>query len=76
LDENDGIDQHKIGFASGLGGNWYSRSSQGLLKCQPYSRIGVDATFFVKQSSVFNGNDLGMLGKCEALPTEEVISIL
>ena len=38
--------------------------------------IGVDAIpSFVKQSTVFNGNDLGMLGNIEAVPTEEEISI-
>lgn len=79
LDENGVIDQHKIDLVSRLGGNWYSRSNQGLFEVpKPVSTlgIGVDAIpSFVKQSSVFNGNDLGMLGNVEALPTEEEISI-
>ena len=38
--------------------------------------IGVDSIpEFVKESAVFNGNDLGKLGNVEALPTEEEITI-
>lgn len=79
LDENGAIDQYKIDLVSRLGGNWYSRSNQGLFEVpKPLSTlgIGVDAIpNFVKESSVFNGNDLGMLGNIEALPTMEEVSI-
>ncbi|MGO4904654.1 flavin reductase family protein [Flavobacterium sp. W20_MBD1_R3] len=79
LDENGAIDQYKIDLVSRLGGNWYSRSNQGLFEVpKPLSTlgIGVDAIpNFVKESLVFNGNDLGMLGNIEALPTPEEVSI-
>lgn len=79
LDENGAIDQHKIDLVSRLGGNWYSRSNQGLFEVpKPLSTlgIGVDAIpNFIKESKVFNGNDLGVLGNVEALPTEEEITI-
>ncbi|RTY88074.1 flavin reductase family protein [Flavobacterium sp. RSP15] len=79
LDVNGAIDQYKIDLVSRLGGNWYSRSNQGLFEVpKPLSTlgIGVDAIpNFVKESSVFNGNDLGMLGNIEALPTMEEVSI-
>lgn len=79
LDENGAIDQYKIDLVSRLGGNWYSRSNQGLFEVpKPLSTlgIGVDAIpNFVKESPVFNGNDLGMLGNVEALPTTEEVSI-
>ncbi|RTZ04697.1 flavin reductase family protein [Flavobacterium sp. GSP6] len=79
LDENGAIDQYKIDLVSRLGSNWYSRSNQGLFEVpKPLSTlgIGVDAIpNFVKESSVFNGNDLGMLGNIEALPTMEEVSI-
>lgn len=79
LDENGAIDQYKIDLVSRLGGNWYSRSNQGLFEVpKPLSTlgIGVDAIpNFIKESSVFNGNDLGMLGNVEALPTLEEVSI-
>ena len=38
--------------------------------------IGVDAIpKFIKESTVFNGNDLGKLGNVEALPTTEEVAI-
>ncbi len=79
LDENGAIDQHKIDLVSRLGGNWYSRSNQGLFEVpKPLSTlgIGVDAIpDFIKKSPVFDGNDLGILGNIEALPTKEEVSI-
>ena len=79
LDENGAIDQYKIDLVSRLGGNWYSRSNQGLFEVpKPLSTlgIGVDAIpDFIKESTIFDGNDLGMLGNIEALPTLEEVSI-
>ena len=79
LDKNGAIEQHKIDLGSRVGGNWYSRSNQGLFEVpKPLSTlgIGVDAIpNFIKESKVFNGNDLGVLGNVEALPTEEEITI-
>ncbi|MFV8368466.1 flavin reductase family protein [Flavobacterium sp. LB2R40] len=79
LDENGVIDQYKIDLVSRLGGNWYSRSNQGLFEVpKPLSTlgIGVDAIpSFIKESPIFNGNDLGRLGNIEALPTMEEVSI-
>jgi len=79
LNENGAIDQHKIDLVSRLGANWYSRSNQGLFEVpKPLTTlgIGVDAIpDFVKKSPVFDGNDLGMLGNIEALPTTEEVSI-
>ena len=79
LDENGAIDQYKIDLVSRLGGNWYSRSNQGLFEVpKPLSTLGIGVDSipnFVKESPVFNGNDLGMLGNIEALPTPEEVSI-
>ena len=79
LDEDGAIDQHKIDLVSRLGKNWYSRSNQGLFEVpKPLSTlgIGVDAIpYFIKESTVFDGNDLGILGNIEALPTIEEVSI-
>lgn len=79
LDANGGIDQHKIDLVSRLGGNWYSRSAEGLFEVEkPLTTlgIGVDAIpAFIKKSNVFNGNDLGKLGNTETLPTDEEVSI-
>ena len=79
LDEKGTIDQNKIDLVSRLGGNWYSRSNQGLFEVEKplvTLGIGVDAIpDFIKKSTVFDGNDLGKLGNVEALPTEEEITI-
>jgi len=79
LDDNGVIDPVKIDLVSRLGGNWYSRANAGLFEVEkPLATlgIGVDAIpDFVKESTVFNGNDLGKLGNVEALPTEEEITI-
>lgn len=79
LDENGTIDQHKIDLVSRMGGNWYSRANMGMFEVEkPISTlgIGVDAIpVHIKESAVFNGNDLGKLGNIEAFPSEEEISI-
>lgn len=79
LDADGTIDPMKIDLVSRLGGNWYSRANQGLFEVEkPLATlgIGVDAIpEFVKESPVFNGNDLGKLGNVEALPTNEEITI-
>jgi len=79
LDANGNIDQHKIDLVSRLGGNWYSRSSDGLFEVEkPLTTLGVGVDAipdFVKASTIFNGNDLGKLGNTETLPTSEEIDI-
>lgn len=79
LDVNGAIDQYKIDLVSRLGGNWYSRSNQGLFEVpKPLSTLGIGVDvipFHVKESHIFDGNDLGKLGNIEALPTPEEVSI-
>ena len=79
LADTGAIDQHKIDQVSRLGGNWYSRANMGLFEVEkPLTTlgIGVDAIpQFVKDSPVFDGNDLGKFGNVESLPTEEEIDI-
>lgn len=79
LDANGGIDQHKIDLVARCGGNWYSRANSGLFEVEkPLSTmgIGVDAIpEFIKKSTVFSGNDLGILGNVESIPNEEEITI-
>lgn len=78
LDENGVIDQHKIDLVSRMGGNWYSRANQGLFEVpKPLVTLGIGVDVipeFIKKSGEFSGNDLGMLGNIEVLPTEEEIS--
>jgi flavin reductase (DIM6/NTAB) family NADH-FMN oxidoreductase RutF len=79
LDANGAIDQYKIDLVSRMGGNWYSRANQGLFEVpKPLTTLGIgvdEIPDFVKESPVFNGNDLGMLGNVEALPTAAEIEV-
>ncbi len=79
LDENQNIDQRKIDLVSRMGGNWYSRANNGLFEVpKPLTTLGIGVDQipdFIKESTVFNGNDLGMLGNIESLPTTEEIDI-
>ncbi|MCF8319691.1 MAG: flavin reductase family protein [Flavobacterium sp.] len=79
LDENGNIDPVKIDLVSRMGGNWYSRANQGLFEvAKPITTLGIGVDQipnFVKESAIFDGNDLGKLGNIEALPTTEEINI-
>jgi len=76
--DNDGkIDPVKIDTVSRLGGNWYSRAKAGLFEVEKPIRtlgIGVDVLpESIRSSKILTGNDLGMLGNVEKLPTVEEI---
>ena len=79
LDENGNIDPFKIDLVSRMGGNWYSRANQGLFEvAKPLTTLGIGVDQipnFVKENSIFDGNDLGKLGNIESLPTTEEINI-
>lgn len=69
------IDQHKIDLVARLGGNWYARASgDALFEVEKPLRtrgIGVDnIPPRIRNSYVFDGNDLGMLGNVDTLPAE------
>jgi len=79
--DNDGkIDPIKIDTVSRLGGNWYSRAKAGLFEVEKPIRtlgIGVDVLpESIRSSKILTGNDLGMLGNVEKLPTVEEILVL
>jgi flavin reductase (DIM6/NTAB) family NADH-FMN oxidoreductase RutF len=78
LDDNGSIDQHKIDLVSRMGGNWYSRANMGMFEVpKPLVTLGIgvdNIPDFIKESGFFSGNDLGMLGNIEALPTKEEIT--
>jgi flavin reductase (DIM6/NTAB) family NADH-FMN oxidoreductase RutF len=79
LDKNGAIDQYKIDLVSRMGGNWYSRANKGLFEVpKPLSTLGIGVDKipnFIRKSAVFSGNDLGMLGNVESLPSKEEINI-
>lgn len=77
LDTDGGIDQHKIDQVARMGGNWYTRANMGMFEVPKPIRskgMGVDKLpDDIRNSSVLSGNDLGMLGNVEAMPTKEEI---
>lgn len=74
LNEEGTIDQHKIDLVGRMGGDYYVRANGDALFEVPkpirQKGIGVDALpDAIKNSSVLTGNDLGMLGNVEELPS-------
>lgn len=81
LDTNGAIDPLKIDQVARMGGNWYSRANQGLFEVpKPVAQLGIGVDQIpesIRLSTVLTGNDLGMLGNVEQLPsTEEVQKFL
>lgn len=78
LDEKGVIDQQKIDLVARMGGNWYCRAyGEALFEVEkPVSSIGVGVDAIpseFKNSTVLTGNDLGILGNVETLPTQTEI---
>ena len=74
LNEEGMIDQHKIDLVGRMGGDYYVRASGSALFEVPkpirQKGIGVDALpDAIKNSTILTGNDLGMLGNVEELPS-------
>jgi flavin reductase (DIM6/NTAB) family NADH-FMN oxidoreductase RutF len=71
------IDQNKIDLVARLGFDWYCRASGSALFEVPKPQhaphaLGIDSMpAAIRNSSVFTGNDLGMLGNVPSLPTDE-----
>ncbi|WP_179414871.1 flavin reductase family protein [Mucilaginibacter sp. E4BP6] len=80
LDANGKIDPHKIDLVARLGGDWYCRvTSDNLFKISKptgSAGIGMGVDAFPKQvkySKVLTGNNLGVLGLVETLPSDEEV---
>ncbi|HKG04926.1 MAG TPA: flavin reductase family protein [Pedobacter sp.] len=78
LDEEGKIDQAKIDLVARLGGDWYCRvTPENLFKvAKPLTTLGVGIDALpksVRNSKVLSGNDLGMLGNIEQLPSADEI---
>ncbi|WP_445736432.1 flavin reductase family protein [Mariniflexile sp.] len=74
LDEDGSINQVKLDLVARAGGSFYSRAKKGFFEIpKPLSTLGIGVDNFpedVRNSMVLTGNDLGMLGNVETLPTE------
>ncbi len=78
LDDNGMIDQHKIDLVSRMGGNWYCRANENsMFEIQkPITTIGIGIDQIpaeIRNNTIFSGNDLGLLGSIEAIPTQQEI---
>jgi flavin reductase (DIM6/NTAB) family NADH-FMN oxidoreductase RutF len=78
LDENGSIDQHKIDLVARAGGSYYTRARDGFFEIpKPISTLGIGVDVIpleIRNSTVLTGNNLGMLGNVEQLPTEETVN--
>ena len=78
LDANGAVDPFKIDTVSRLGGNWYSRSREGLFEvAKPLTTLGIGIDKLpeeIRLSKILTGNDLGMLGNIEDFPDSEEIN--
>lgn len=78
LDENGGIDQHKIDQVARMGGNWYSRANLGMFEVpKPLSSLGIGIDQIpqrIRLSTILTGNDLGMLGNVERVPSKKEVA--
>ncbi|HLV39455.1 flavin reductase family protein [Xanthomarina sp.] len=77
LDDEGIIDQEKIDLVARAGGNYYSRARNGFFELpKPLTSLGIGVDNFpedIRNSMILTGNDLGMLGNVNALPTNEEI---
>ena len=81
LDEDGKIDQVKIDLVARLGGDWYCRvTPENLFQvAKPLTTLGIGVDALprgVRNSYVLTGNDLGMLGNIQNLPSDEEIDLV
>jgi len=79
LNEDETINQEKLDLVARAGGSYYSRAKKGFFEIpKPLSTLGIGVDSFpdhIKNSMILTGNDLGMLGNVESLPTKEDVQL-
>ena len=77
LDDQNNVIQEKLDLVARAGGNYYSRSKKGFFEVpKPNQNLGIGVDVMpehVRNSMILTGNDLGMLGNIDKLPTEQEI---
>ncbi len=77
LKKDKSINQKKLDLVARAGGSYYSRVKSGFFEIpKPLKTLGIGVDAFpehVKSSMILTGNDLGMLGNVEALPSQKEI---
>ena len=77
LNKDKSINQEKLDLVARAGGNHYSRAKSGFFEMpKPLSTLGIGVDSLpehVRNSMILTGNDLGMLGSVEALPSKKEV---
>jgi len=77
LNDRGTIDHYKIDLVARAGGSFYSRARDGFFEIpKPIATLGIGVDQIpteIRTSKVLTGNDLGILGNVEKLPTEAEI---
>lgn len=78
LDENNVIDQYKLDLVARAGGSFYSRSRSTFFEIpKPLHKKGVGVDTIpedILSSEVLTGNNFGMLGNVEAIPSQDDVN--
>ena len=78
LDEKGAIDQQKLDLVARAGGSLYSRAKDGFFEIpKPLSTLGIGVDAIpseIRNSTILTGNDLGMLGNVETIPSESDVN--
>lgn len=78
LDKNNVIIQEKLDLVARAGGNYYSRAKNGFFEVpKPLRSLGIGIDQIpdeIRNSKILTGNDLGMLGNVEALPSQQDVN--
>lgn len=77
LNDRGTIDHYKIDLVARAGGSFYSRARDGFFEIpKPIATLGIGVDQIpdtIRNSKILTGNDLGILGNVEQLPTETEI---
>ena len=79
LNDMGAIDPNKIDLVGRMGGNWYSRSSHDAIfeVEKPLRKLGIGVDNIpsrIRNSYILSGNDLGMLGNIESIPSVDEVN--
>ena len=78
LNDSNEIDQEKLDLVARGGGSYYIRAREGFLEIPKPLRskgIGVDMLpDHIQNSSILTGNDLGILGNVEEIPSSKIVT--
>ena len=79
LNDMGAIDPNKIDLVGRMGGNWYSRSSHDAIfeVEKPLRKLGIGVDNIpsrIRNSYILSGNELGMLGNIESIPSVDEVN--